>query len=57
MTVAAGATATVRIPLDDEVFTWWSESAQNMVPVHGEYELLFGGSSADADLRKVKYTF
>ena len=57
VTVAAGATATVRIPLDDEVFTWWSESAQNMVPVHGEYELLFGGSSADADLRKVKYTF
>ena len=57
VTVAAGATATVRIPLDDEVFTWWSESAQNMVPVHGEYELLFGGSSADADLKKVKYSF
>ena len=57
VTVAAGASATVRIPLDDEVFTWWSESAQNMVPVHGEYELLFGGSSADEDLKKVKYSF
>ena len=57
VTVAAGATATVRIPLDDEVFTWWSESAQNMVPVHGEYELLFGGSSADEDLKKVKFSF
>ena len=57
VTVMAGATATVRIPLDEEVFTWWSETAQNMVPVHGEYELLFGGSSADSDLKKVHYTF
>ena len=57
VTVMAGATATVRIPLDEEVFTWWSETAQNMVPVHGEYELLFGGSSADKDLKKLHYTF
>ncbi len=57
VTVMAGASATVRIPLDDEVFTWWSESAQNMVPVHGEYELLYGSSSADADLKKVNYKF
>ncbi|MCR5070934.1 MAG: glycoside hydrolase family 3 C-terminal domain-containing protein [Bacteroidales bacterium] len=57
VTVAAGASATVRIPLDDEVFTWWSESAQDMVPVHGEYELLYGSSSADADLKKVNYKF
>ena len=57
VTVTAGATATVRIPLDDEIFTWWSETAQDMIPVHGEYELLFGGSSADDDLKKLKYTF
>ena len=57
VTVMAGATATVRIPLDEEVFTWWSETAQNMVPVHGEYELLFGSSSADKDLKKLHYTF
>ena len=57
VTVMAGASATVRIPLDDEVFTWWSESAQNMVPVHGEYELLYGSSSADADLKKANYKF
>ena len=31
--------------------------AQNMVPVHGEYELLFGSSSADKDLKKVHYRF
>ncbi len=57
VTVTAGATSTVRIPLDEEIFTWWSESAQDMVPVHGEYELLFGGSSADEDLKKVRYSF
>ena len=55
--VMPGASATVRIPLDDEVFTWWSESAQDMVPVHGDYELLYGGSSADSDLKKLSYRF
>ena len=57
VTLMPGASTTVRIPLDDETFTWWSESAQNMVPVHGEYELLFGSSSADKDLKKVHYKF
>ena len=57
VTVAAGGSATVRIPLDDEVFTWWSESAQNMVPVHGEYELLYGSSSDDSNLKKLNYKF
>ena len=57
VTLMPGASTTVRIPLDDEVFTWWSESDQNMVPVHGEYELLFGSSSADKDLKKVHYRF
>lgn len=57
VTLMPGASTTVRIPLDDEVFTWWSESDQNMVPVHGEYELLFGSSSADRDLKKVHYRF
>ena len=57
LTLMPGASTTVRIPLDDEVFTWWSESDQNMVPVHGEYELLFGSSSADKDLKKLHYRF
>ena len=57
VTLMPGASTTVRIPLDDEIFTWWSESAQDMVPVHGEYEILYGGSSADSDLKKLKYSF
>ena len=57
VSVMPGATATVRIPLDEGIFTWWSESAQDMVPVHGDYELLYGGSSADADLKRLSYRF
>ena len=57
VTVPAGKTVKVSIPLDDETFTWWSEADQNMVPVHGEYELLCGGSSATADLKSVSYKY
>ena len=57
VSIPAGGTVTVRIPLDDETFLWWDEKAQNMVPVHGNYELLVGGSSADANLKKVSYRF
>ena len=55
--VPAGQTVTVRIPLEDETFLWWDEKAQNMVPVHGKYEILVGGSSADANLKKLKYKY
>ena len=34
-----------------------SLGAQDMVPVHGNYEILFGGSSADDDLKKLSYRF
>jgi len=57
VTIPAGQTTTVRIPLDDETFLWWDEKAQNMVPVHGKYEILVGGSSADANLKRLKYKY
>ena len=40
-----GETVKVTFKLDDEVFLSWSEDAQDMVPVHGEWELMVGGSS------------
>jgi NADP-dependent 3-hydroxy acid dehydrogenase YdfG len=43
------------VPLEDETFLWWSEEAQDMVPLPGRYELLYGGSS-DA-VKKVRYKF
>ena len=57
VTVPAGQTVAVTIPLDKETFLWWSEKAQDMVPVHGRYELLCGGSSAAADLKAVAYKY
>ena len=57
VTVPAGQTVEVTIPLDKETFLWWSEKDLDMVPVHGNYELLYGSSSADSDLQKVTYKF
>ena len=49
--VPAGQSTEVSFKLTDEVFTAWSEEKQDMVPTGGEWELLYGGSSAD--LQKV----
>ena len=55
VSVPAGETVTVKIPLTDETFLWWDASAQDMRPVHGTYHLLYGGNSADVQQRA--YTF
>ena len=55
--IPAGQTVEVTIPLDKETFLWWDETAQDMVPVRGNYELLYGGSSADEALQCVNYRF
>ena len=51
--VAAGQTAEVVFDLTDEVFLSWDSLAGDMVPMHGEWELMYGGSSAD--LQTVTY--
>ena len=43
--IPAGQTIRVYLPLKDETFLNWDESAQDMVPLTGEWELLYGGSS------------
>lgn len=57
VTVAPGKTVNVEIPLTDETFNWWDESTQNVNPVHGKYELLYGGSSADDALKVLEYEY
>ena len=52
--VPAGKTVEVAFPLTDEVFLSWNALQKDMVPTPGEWELLYGGSSAD--LRKLDYT-
>ena len=53
--VPAGKTVKVEIPLTDETFLAWSEAEGDMVPKHGRWELLYGGSS-DA-LRVLAYEY
>ena len=57
VTVAPGKTVKVEIPLTDETFNWWDETTQNVNPVHGKYELLYGGSSADDALKVLEYQY
>ena len=57
VTVAPGKTVNVEIPLTEETFLWWDEAAQDMTPLHGEYELMYGGSSADSSLTRMPYTY
>ena len=45
VTIGPGETVEVVFPLTDEVFLGWSDSAQDMVPLKGDWELLYGGSS------------
>ena len=53
--IPAGESVNVSIPLNADTFLWWDESAQNMVPLKGEYKLLYGGSSAA--VKEVSYRF
>ena len=57
VSVPAGKSVKVEIPIDDETFLWWDEAAQDMVPTHGKYVLEVGNSSAAKDLRKRSYRF
>ena len=43
--IPAGKTVKVYLPLEDDMFVWWSEEKQDMVVLPGKYELLYGGSS------------
>jgi len=43
--IPAGQTIRVYLPLREETFLGWDESARDMIPLTGEWELLYGGSS------------
>lgn len=55
VTVPAGETVEAAISLTDETFLAWSGAEGDMVPKHGRWELLYGGSS-DA-LRVLAYEY
>ena len=53
VSLAPGETVTVKFPLTPETFLWWSEADGDMVPLRGQYKLLYGGNSRD--LKAVDY--
>ena len=55
VTIPAGKTVKVCIPLEDETFLWWSEEKQDMVPLPGKYELLYGGSSDQVRSKRFRF--
>ena len=55
--VPAGGTVMVTFPLTDEVFLSWSEEAGDMVPMKGEWELLYGGNSSDPALQSIVFRY
>ena len=55
VTIPAGQTVQVYLPLTEETFLGWSESRQDMIPLTGSWELLYGGSSNQ--LQAVSYNW
>ena len=53
--IPAGQTVEVSLPLTEETFLAWSEQKQDMVPVKGTWELLYGGNSHDVKTLTYQY--
>ena len=53
--IPAGQTVEVSLPLNEETFLAWSEEKQNMVPLKGTWELLYGGNSHDVKSLTYQY--
>lgn len=57
VSLKAGESAEVRIPVDEETFLWWNPASGRMNPLAGEYLLHYGDTSDGAKLKTVKYTY
>ena len=57
VSLKAGETAEVRIPVDEETFLWWNPESGRMNPMAGEYVLHYGDTSDDAGLKQIKYVY
>ena len=57
VSLKAGESAEVRIPIDEETFLWWNPATGRMNPLDGDYLLHYGDTSDGAHLKTLKYTF
>ena len=53
--IAAGATEKVVIELGDQAFEYYDETIDELSPMAGRYQLLYGSSSRDEDLKAVDF--
>lgn len=56
VSIEAGQTVTVKIRLTDEAFEYYDESIDGLSVKSGRYQILYGGSSRDEDLKSVDLT-
>ena len=57
VSVPAGKTACVKIPLSRETFSWWNARRGKMRPLRGRYVLQVGTSSDPAGLVSLRYRY
>ena len=55
LSLKAGETATARITLDDEAFEYYDEPIDELAIRPGHYQILYGTSSLDKDLKQVDF--
>ena len=55
--VKAGQTVTVKLQLTPKSFEFWDSATNTMRVKPGKYELLYGNSSADGNLKRLEVTF
>lgn len=53
--IAAGATTNVTIELAPSAFEFYSEAIDELAPFAGKYQIMYGSSSNDADLKTVDF--
>jgi beta-glucosidase len=51
--IGAGQTATVKVQLSDGAFDFYDEGLDELSTKHGKYQLLYGSSSRDCDLKAI----
>lgn len=57
VSVKAGHSVMVEIPLSDESFSWWDETTNTIHPRAGEYQLMVGSSSRAQDLTVLNISY
>ncbi len=55
VSVPTKKTVSVTFDLTDQTFEWWDPSTNTMRPLHGDYEVMVGGSSDNVIKKVVKY--